>query len=347
MNRRNFNKIIATTSTLLLAGATTNLAAAKSWNKEDVRHKLIYPPHLKKGDKVSLICPASPTTKEKLDKAVANIVSLGLEPVFDEEILLSKKGYLAGSDALRLRSLHEAFSNKNTKAVWCVRGGYGTPRILDAIDYKLIKRNPKVFIGFSDITALHVAIHQHTGLVTFHGTVGVYDFPEYTVKYLKNTLFKSDTYLEIDFPESLKSNAYVITEGSARGNLVGGNLSLLTALVGTPYACDMKDKIVFIEEIEERPYKIDRMLTQLLLSGDLRRASAIVLGVFDKCEADPNSDSLTLKETLTDRLGNLGIPVVYGMPFGHITSQCVIPYGVSAELLTDGLRLTLEETGVI
>lgn len=344
MDRRSFAKKLVLTSGVMSSVGLSALQAKNS-NMPNTP-KNIYPNALKAGDKVALICPASPTSKEKLGKADENLRSLGLVPVYEEKIALAKNGYLAGSDELRLKALHAAFANPEIKGIWCVRGGYGTPRLLDKLDYKLIKKNPKVFIGFSDITALHVAIQQKTGLITFHGTVGVYNFPPFTVNYLNKTIFEKNNNLAITFPNNDSSGAYVINEGSARGMLTGGNLSLISSLVGTPYACEMKGKIVFLEEIEERPYRIDRMLTQLLLSGDLQQAAAIVLGVFDKCEADPNSDSLSLREMLTDRLGKLRIPVVYGFPFGHVQLQCVLPYGVEADLNTDDLSLTLLDTGV-
>ena len=231
--------------------------------------------------------------------------------------------------------------------------GYGLSRILSQIDYALIKRNPKIFIGYSDITALHLAIHQNTGLVTFHGPVATSTQSDYTKKHAVNTLMTPVIPEKIELsPDNVAKGTLlyktqVITKGTARGRLIGGNLSLLTALAGTPYALrNLKGKILFTEDVGEKPYRIDRMFTQLKQSVNLRELAGIALGVFSDCDA-PDDKSQTVSDVVRDQLGALGIPVIYGLSFGHIRDQFTLPIGVEAEMDTESLSVTLLEAGVI
>lgn len=262
-------------------------------------------------------------------------------------------GFLAGTDAQRVEDIHWAFSDKEIDAIWCVRGGYGLSRILPQIDYRLIKRNPKVFIGYSDITALHLAIHQNTGLVTFHGPVASSTYSDYPKKHIVNTLMELvvPARIEISSDNAAKNTLLykteVITNGTARGRLIGGNLSLLSALAGTPYGLRIiKGKILFAEDVGEKPYRIDRMLTQLRQSVNLRDLAGIALGIFEGCEA-PDDKSQTVIDVVKDQLGGLGIPVIYGLSFGHIRDQFTLPIGVKAELDVQSASLTLLESGVV
>lgn len=313
--------------------------------------KLIKPARIKPGATISLIAPASPPAPEKFEKTFENLELLGFKMKLGASVY-AKNGHLAGSDAERLADLHQAFSDPETDAIWCVRGGYGCTRLLDAVDYDLIRRHPKPFIGYSDVTALHLAIHGKTGLVTFHGPVGASDFPEDTLHYFRSTLMEPEAPLLIAAPKPeavLDGEAFmpfVIHPGIAKGVLTGGNLALLSAMTGTAFLPSFKNKLVFIEDIGEQPYRIDRMLTQLLMGTDLKQAAGIVLGVFNDCQ--PKSDaSLSLRETLQDRLGGLGIPVQYGIPFGHITHMATLPYGILAELDTNTQTLRLLEKAVL
>ena len=297
---------------------------------------------LRPGDTVALIAPGSPITEEKLNKAIANMHSLGLKVKYNENVLL-KHGYLAGSDQARLQDLHEAFADTSVKGIWCIRGGYGCPRLLPRIDYKLIKKNPKLFIGYSDVTALLHAFYKKARLLCFHGPMGVSTFTPFALENIKATLMEPRESWQIK--THTENNVYYsIRKGSVEACLVGGNLSLLCALVGTPYEVDFKNKIVFIEEVGEKPYRIDRMLTQLRQASNLRKAAAIVLGVFADCEADVGDDSLSLKETLMDRIYDLGIPAFYGFPTGHIKDQCVLPIGGRVRFNTEkGLMTFIDE----
>jgi len=314
-------------------------------------HKLIKPNRLRAGAMIGLIAPSSPPAIEKFDKAFANLVSLGFR-VKPGESLRARNGHLAGTDAQRLADLHQAFDDPEVDAVWCIRGGYGCSRLLPHIDYDLIRRHPKPLIGYSDITALHLAIHERTGLVTFHGPVAAGDFPDDTLQYFRAALTDPVSRYDIVAPAETEIftgeeyRPFVITPGHAAGRLMGGNLSLLSALAGTPFLPSFQKKLVFIEEVGELPYRIDRMLTQLLQASDLAKAAGIVLGVFNGCAPKVDAPSMTLPDTLRDLLGGLGMPVLYGLPFGHVAHQATFPCGILAEMNTDTRTLTLLEAGV-
>lgn len=322
-------------------------------NQELICTKTIKPRRLKLGDTLGVIAPSSALSEERIQKALKNLTDLGFKLKVGKNIS-AQNGYLAGTDQQRLDDLHEAFSDKEVDAIWCIRGGYGATRILPYVDYDLIKKNPKIFIGYSDITALLIAIYQKTGLITFHGPVGTSDYTPYTKPNALNILMNPiPQYVINHAEENLKneSNLFkpaVITPGKCRGKLIGGNLSLLSAMDGTPYALkDLKGKILFLEDIDERPYRVDRMLTQMLQAHNFKQLAGIALGVFEGCNPKPTENSWSLMECFKDRLGNLGIPVMYGLSFGHITDQFTLPLGIEAELNTEGGVMTFLESSVI
>jgi muramoyltetrapeptide carboxypeptidase len=314
--------------------------------------KLVKPKRLSKGDMVAVIAPSSGVEAEGFEKALQNMADLGFKTKVGKSAR-NVKGFLAGTDKERLDDLHQAFADKEVNAVWCVRGGYGASRFLPDLDFNLIRKNPKILIGYSDITALHTAIHQNTGLVTFHGPVAASTYSDYAKKHVVNVLMNPSAPYKIELsPDNVakESNLFkteTIIKGKAKGKLIGGNLSLLTALAGTPFSLrDTKGKILFTEDVGEQPYRIDRMLTQLRQSIDMRQLAGIALGVFEDCNPkDPNSQSLI--EVIKDRLGDLGIPVIYGLSFGHIRDQFTLPIGIEAELDTENATITFLETGVI
>ncbi|MGB3802112.1 MAG: LD-carboxypeptidase [Lewinella sp.] len=290
-----------------------------------LRRQNTFPSRLKKGDTVGLLTPASYIDDKSLERAYRQIEGLGLT-VKPGRYLRSERGFLAGTDQERLDDLHAMFADRDVKAVWCARGGYGSARLLPQLNYELIRRNPKILIGYSDITALLNAISLQTGLITYHGPVGSSEFTPFTERYLRNAVMEGEEWQRIELAERTEEQ-YVIHPGSATGTLWGGNLSLLAAMVGTGAIPDLTDKLLFIEEVGEKPYRVDRMLTQLRQAWNLREAGGIILGTFHDCEADADDRSLTLRETLTDRLGDLGIPVAYGLPIGHIKDMCTLPVG--------------------
>ncbi len=307
-------------------------------NQEVKRKKIVKPKRLEKGETVGIVAPAGPLSKEVVDTCVENLEKLGFKVKVGKNVL-AQNGYLAGTDTQRAEDLMWAFSDKEIRCVWCIRGGYGAMRILPMLDFEVIKKNPKLMIGYSDITALHLAIHQRTGLVTLHGPAGNLDYSDFARPFVLDMLTKPTPQYELkNAEENLKNESNLfkletITAGKSRGQLIGGNLSLLSAMDGTPYQMkDIKGKILFLEDIEERPYRVDRMLTQMLQAHDFRQLAGIACGVFEGCNPKENEKSLSLIEVLRDRLGNLGIPVVYGLSFGHIKSQYTIPVGIMAEL---------------
>ena len=325
--------------------------------------KKIKPARLVAGDTIGVIAPSSGLPEHVIQKAIVGLEKLGFVLKLGKNIR-AMRGYLAGTEQQRLDDFHAAFADKSVKAVWCIRGGYGAARFIPQINYDIIRKNPKIFIGYSDITALHVAIHQQTGLTTFHGPVGTSDFTDYTKSHVLDVLMHPTPNYKISLcplnltqettlfkPASIEAGLNkpeIIVAGKCRGQLIGGNLSLLSSAAGTPYALrNVKGKILFMEDIDERPYRIDRMLTQVLHSVDLKSCAGIALGIFDGCHPTKEDvNTLSLSECLHDRLGHLGIPVVYGLSFGHIKNQCTLPYGIETEMNTADKTLTLLESAV-
>lgn len=351
MDRR---EILKAAGAMAFAAGTMRAGQGRDVQDRSRRSKprMIKPKALKQGDQVAVIPPASGVAPESFDRALANLEGLGFKPKAGEHAR-GRKGFLSGTDAERLADIHAAFADKEVKAVWCVRGGGGCPRLLPMLDLDLIKKNPKVFIGFSDITALHVAISQRTGLVTFHGPVGTSQYTDYTRGLVMEILTGTATPPIVVKPsaENLKKEATLfhpatIKAGRAKGELTGGNLALLASLCGTPYSLrDIAGKILFIEDINEPPYRVDRMLTQLRQSLDLRSLAGVALGVFDD-GANSTKEAEPLLDVFRDRLGDLGVPVVYGLSFGHIADNMTLPYGVKAELDADAGTITFLESAV-
>lgn len=344
LNRRDFAKLVAAAGLALPA-----TVAAKA--KPASRTPLLKPAHLREGDLVGLVTPSGHVSDAKIAKSIANIESLGLRVKTGRHIR-EQRGNYAGTVAQRLEDLHAMFADPDIKGIWAATGGSGGISLLPHIDYALIRKHPKVFVGYSDTTALHLAIHRQTGLVTFHGPLGVSTFSDYSVRQLRAVLMEPQSAWTIFMAEENRAKADMapqfqprtLKEGQAEGRLVGGNLSLVSALAGTPYGADFRDKLLFLEDIREPPYKIDRMLTQLHLGGDFNKAAGLVLGVFEKCEATDNEPSLTLAETLDDHAAGLRVPAACGYSFGHIAQQCTLPLGVRARLDTAAQTLTLLES---
>jgi len=315
---------------------------------------IIKPPRLQSGDKLALVAPGSYISESELQDSIKNLNQLGFEASYSEKILL-QSGYFAGTDKDRTDDLMEKFSDKRIKGIVCARGGYGCSRILPMLDYDIIRANPKVLIGYSDITALLYGIYQKAGLVTFHGPVGTSTFNDYSVNNFKKVLINPErTSLFENSTSGDDENVYGVTtivKGKRKGRLVGGNLSIIVSLIGTDFDVDYSNKIIFIEEIGEEPYRVDRMLTQMIQSGKFDNVAGIMMGNFRKCEVKEESaltgKSFTLMEVLKDRLSSLKIPVVYGMSFGHVKDKFTIPFGILAELDADKQTFTLIEKAVL
>ena len=318
--------------------------------------RLIKPGALKPGDTVGLITPATYVSDpDRIALAERTIRYFGLKGKMGRNVK-KRTGYVGGTVEERLSDLHDMFRDPDVKAVFCIRGGYGSAHLLDAIDYDLIQRNPKIFLGYSDITSMHLAIHQRTGLVTFHGPVVLSRFTGYTQKYFRAALFESKPLGTLTNPpetEELRPTHTLRTvrPGKARGRLIGGNLSLIAATMGTPYEIDTKGKILFIEDVGEQPYSVDRMLTQLRLAGKLQSAAGIVFGECNDCvprQFQPSFEStFSLGEVVDAILGELKIPVLSGLTIGHTTDQLTLPLGLQATLDADKGELTIEESAVV
>lgn len=294
---------------------------------------MIRPKHLQKGDKVALIAPSGPVIKERIKPAIEVVKNLGLIPILGKSSEVSR-GFLAGDDKTRADDVNMMFKNKEIKGIFAMRGGYGAARILDMLDLDMIKNNPKVFVGYSDITALHIVFNQMCNFMTFHGPMVATELykgaDEYTLNSLKRNIFISAPLGVIKNPDCKKFKTLV--KGHSEGILTGGNLSLLTSSIGTKYEIDTKGKILFIEEVDETPYKVDRMLLQLKQSGKFKDASGIVLGQFSRCESENLERSLTLKEVFKDLIVDENKPVIYDVECGHSTPTMTIPMGAYAKI---------------
>ncbi|MFN2745890.1 LD-carboxypeptidase [Bacillus sp. z60-18] len=290
---------------------------------------------------VGVIAPASPPDPEKLDAAVAFLQELGLRVKLGRAAA-KKHGYLAGRDEERLSDFHDMFLDPAVKAVICACGGYGTARIAGNIDYQILKNNPKIFWGYSDITFLHTAIRQQTGLVTFHGPmlssdIGRDDVDPLT-KHSFRQLFQKSTLTLTDDTSPLKT----VVKGKVKGELAGGNLALLTTTLGTPFEIDVKGKLLFIEDVDEEPYRIDRMLNHLQMAGKLSDAAGMLICDFHNCTPKKREQSLTLKELIEDYIVPEGKPALSGFKIGHSSPNIAVPIGAEAVLDADRKQLTIE-----
>lgn len=322
--------------------------------------KLIYPPRLNPGDTLGIIAPASaPPDPKNVDRAVAVLEKLGYRIRFARHAH-RRLGYLAGTDRDRASDIMQMFTDSKVSAILCVRGGYGTARLLPRLDYVSIRAHPKIFVGYSDITSLHAAFLKQAGLISFHGPMLNSDFafkdlPHFTVQSFLRTLagapVRAGEAEPIDVAEGYsRRTVQVLRRGVACGQLIGGNLALLCTLVGTPWQPVFRNKILFLEDIGEEPYRWDRMLTHLLNARLLQQVSGIAIGLNADCE-DPQAKTAkeyrqTLTDVLKERLLPLSIPVVTGLPFGHVPHNATLPVGVRVTLDANRGALYLNESGV-
>lgn len=296
----------------------------------------IKPKALRKGDLIGVIAAAGPVTPAEIEPGVALLESRGYS-VRLSDALYEKKGYLAGEDSIRQAELERMFGDEEVKAVICARGGYGTLRLLERLDFNLIRSHPKIFMGFSDITALLWAFYKKTGLITFHGPM---------VKSLGSdqarNLESFENLMTAESPLQLKlDQGTVIRPGKVSGTLLGGNLSLISHMIGTAFMPSLKGVVLFLEDTGEASYRIDRYLTHLRLSGLLDDLAGIILGRFEGCE-----EMEQLPDLFAERLVGLGIPVCSGLPVGHGAENPALPLGIQATLDTAQMTLTLEEQWV-
>lgn len=310
---------------------------------------IIKPKRLKHGDTIGIISPASsPDDLSKINRGVEYLEKLGYRVEVGKNVG-SQTGYLAGSDAQRLADLHEMFKNKKIKAIFSIRGGYGSGRLLDKIDYKLVRSNPKIFVGYSDINALQLAFFTKTGLITFAGPMVAVDFHNevsaFTEEVFWQTITSNKKLGKIQNPR--KEKFYVLNKGRATGRILGGNLSLLNSLLGTEYLPKMNGAILLLEDIHEAPYRIDRMLNQLRLSKILKQINGVILGHFVDCyEPDPTKQTFSLNEVIIEYFQSMKIPVIYNVKHGHIKDNITIPYGIKCVLNTTHSFIEITENAV-
>lgn len=300
--------------------------------------KVQKPESLRNGDTIGIISPASsPDDLSRINKGVAYLERLGYRVEVGKNVG-RYSGFLAGTDEERLEDLHEMFSNKNIRAIICVRGGYGSPRLLDKIDFQLVRKNPKIFVGYSDITALQLAFYRKANLVTFAGPMLAVDFHSEINRYTEENFWRTITSTKkmekVILPEG--ENLIPFLKGKGEGEIVGGNFSLVISLLGTSFLPKMKNKILFLEDVDEAPYRVDRMLNQLTIAGTLEKLSGIILGEFTSCEEkDVEKRTLTLDEVFQNFLGGLPYPVMKNFPHGHRKANYTIPFGIKTKINAD------------
>ena len=304
------------------------------------RRPLVRPARLKPGDTVGLVNPAGATWSTiDIDIVRESFEAMGLKVKVGAHVL-DRHGYFAGTDEHRAADVNAMFADASVRGIVCVRGGWGCARILPRLAVDVIGANPKVLLGYSDITALHHAVHSRTGLVTFHGPVGISEWNTFNVGWLKRVLFDGEAVTfendkSFDAADTLVQREHrtaTITPGTARGRLLGGNLTVLTSIVGSGYLPDFRDAVLFLEDVGEAPYRIDRMLQQLALAGVLAQAKAVLWGTCSDCDPGEGFGSFTVEDVLNQHLKPLGVPVWHGAMIGHVTKQFTLPLGVDVEV---------------
>jgi muramoyltetrapeptide carboxypeptidase len=332
----------------IAAGALPSLAGSATSDP-----KIIRPPRLKEGDLVGLIGPAGASfNPDGAEVAREALAALGLRTVFGDH-LFDRYGYLAGRDEDRAADINAFFADPKVNAVVALRGGWGCNRLLPLLDYEVIRKHPKIVMGMSDITGLLLGIHAKTGLVDFYGPTGGSSWSEFTTDYARRLLFDGEAVAmnnkvaTEDRLVQVKNRVLTIAGGTARGRLVGGNLTVLTALVGSDYLPDFDGCILFLEDLNEQIYRVDRMLTQLGLAGILGRVAGVVFGDCRDCDPGDGYGSLTLMEVLADHIGPLGVPAWYGSMIGHIADKFTVPLGIEAEIDAHAGTITLLEPAVV
>lgn len=310
---------------------------------------IIKPKALKKGDLIGIIAPASPPSiADKITKGAEYLERLGYRVTLGKNVR-NVYGYLAGTDRERADDINAMFADRTVKAIIAVRGGYGTPRLLPLLNYAMIKRNPKILVGYSDLTALQLAIYRKTGLVTFSGPMsGVEMWKEidpFTEEHFWAMVTSRKKYGPVRNPDGAPLKTVV--KGSATGRLLGGNLSLITAIIGTPYMPSLKNSMLFLEEIDEECYRFDRMMNHLKIAGAFNTAKGVILGELTDVKAsDTKNPYLTLEQILSDVLPTIKRPVVTGLVYGHVPKKLTIPIGIMSTLNATAGTFTFNEGAV-
>ncbi|MBK1988221.1 LD-carboxypeptidase [Sphaerospermopsis aphanizomenoides BCCUSP55] len=337
LNRRQF------LTTLGLTTIATQIPPAIAQNQISPLTN-IKPPRLQIGDTIGLISPAGIIELKDIEDAKQTLTKLGFKIKTGAHIL-DRDGYLAGTDINRAQDIHTMFADKSVKAIIAMRGGWGCNRILPLLNYPLIRSHPKIIIGYSDITSLLLAINARSRLITFHGAVATSSWNEFTIDYWQRILFNAET-LTMQNTSSDEGKIEIITPGKAQGKLIGGNLSVLAAMVGSPYLPSWNKSILFLEDIGEDIYRLDRMLTQLKNAGILNQISGFIFGQCTNCQPS-EKQSFTLMQILQQHIQPLAIPAWYGSMIGHIKDKFTIPVGLEVEIDAENGTIKMLESAVI
>lgn len=316
----------------------------------------IKPKALRQGDAIGVVVPAGPLNRERIDRALTRVRDRGFRIKTYGDIYRTRS-YLAGDDATRAAELMEAFADPETTAVWCARGGYGVMRMLHRVDFNVIRNNPKIFVGFSDITALHIPIQRRTGLISFHGPnlqdgFGKPDEMSAANQTALWRLLLADQQSPIasgytyDFSDVKDSSLQTIRGGTAEGELTGGNLAMLNSTMGTPDEVDTAGRILFLEDVSERLYRIDRYLTQLRLAGKFDSVAGVLLGSFSYDEGDDADKPNDVAAFIEEFFAGMNVPVLAGFPAGHDQYNLTLPMGGRIKLDADRRTVTLLENCV-
>lgn len=314
--------------------------------------RLLKPERLQPGDVVGVVAPASaPPDPKAVDRAAAAIERLGFKPKLGRHVR-ERKGFLAGDDRARAADLMSLFTDRRVRGIICLRGGYGAARLVERLDYEVIRRNPKVFAGYSDITTLHCALTRRARLVSFHSPMlneglGAASFPAFSNESFLRNVCEATPAGSICAGYTGRT-VNIVCRGVAEGRLLGGNLSVLVTTLGTAFQPSFRGRLLFLEDVGEKPYRLDRLLTHLLNAGLLQQVAGVAVGIMQDCE-DPTAAKeyrQSAFEVFKERLGPLGVPVVTGLPFGHQPLNATIPVGVRARLDGDSGDLILTEAAV-
>lgn len=316
---------------------------------------LIKPPRLKTGAVVGIISPASATfVQEELDIVIDAVRGLGLVPKLAPHAR-DRYGYLAGTDTERAADINQFFQDKQIAALLPIRGGWGCSRILPYLDYQIIHQNPKIIIGFSDITSLILGINARSQLVTFHGPNGLTSWRKPQTEYFRRVLFNGELVTFVNSKDGddadrlmqVKNRIQTITPGKARGKLIGGNLSVLSGIVGSPYLPNMAGAILFLEDTGENIYRLDRLMTHLKIAGVFDKLAGFIFGQCPGCTPDADYGSLTLEEVVWGHIQPLKIPAFYGAAIGHLENIVTLPIGLNVEIDATKGAIAMLEPAVI
>lgn len=354
-SRRNFLRLgpAAAAAALVAGGSLTASASQATGTKVPAaRRAPLKPPRLRPGDTIGLVDPAS-ATWEPVDVAIVeeSLAALGFRTKRGAN-LLNRRGYFAGTDAERAADINAMIRDPQVRAIHCVRGGWGAARLLRLIDFEALRRTPKAIIGYSDITALLLSTAAKAGVVAFHGPNGASKWNPFNVDWFRRVLIDGEavTFANLkdkgEFLTQVENRVQTITPGTARGRLLGGNLTVLTTIIGSGYLPDWDDCILFVEDVDEAPYRIDRMFTQLGLAGVLSKARAVIWGTCAECEPGEGFGSLTITDVLNDHLKPLGVPVWQGAMIGHVDQQFTLPVGLDVEVDATAGTIRMTEPAV-